>query len=182
MNSKAKQLKRIAKEKSLGEFDCLYKEPGLAKIPQIGKIELYKTFLMFTEAFSSKQRRKMKHRDLMFVDARSRVTMSMYCKRSGEFSVQFVDNSECFERCESFRGERERESVFFVCAMISMFLFFVLFSAASLLCFFVCVCFDRDRCLVRFQIRRRDAALRRRMGREDGEELVFGTRSTMINC
>ena len=114
MNSKAKQLKRMAKEKSLGEFDCLYKEPGLAKIPQIGKIELYKTFLMFTEAFSSKQRRKMKQRDLMFVDARSRVTMSMYCKRSGEFSVQFVDNSECFERCESFRGERERERFFCV--------------------------------------------------------------------
>jgi hypothetical protein len=147
MNSKAKQLKRMAKEKSLGEFDCLYKEPGLAKIPQIGKIELYKTFLMFTEAFSSKQRRKMKHRDLMFVDARSRVTMSMYCKRSGEFSVQFVDNSECFERCESFRGERERERFF--CVRDDFDVSFFRFVFCGVFVVFFCVCLFRSRSMSR---------------------------------
>ena len=130
-----------SREPTLGTYDCLYKEPKPRKeqtstvlrppaLPQIGKLTIHRTFVIFNSSFSQVSR-KLKHRDLVRVDATSRISLILVGKEtkskrikkkgSGEangenndekngssatayeiddnvFQLQFVDNTECFER------------------------------------------------------------------------------------
>ena len=127
------------REPTLGTYDCLYKEPAKPRdeedtarsasvlrppaLPQIGKLTIHRTFVIFDSSFSQVSR-KLKQRDLVRVDATSRISLILVGKETKSkrkkkkggseekngssatayenddnvFQLQFVDNTECFER------------------------------------------------------------------------------------
>ena len=129
-----------SREPTLGTYDCLYKEPAKPRddeedtarsasvlrppaLPQIGKLTIHRTFVIFNSSFSQVSR-KLKQRDLVRVDATSRISLILVGKETKSkrkkkkggseekngssatayenddnvFQLQFVDNTECFER------------------------------------------------------------------------------------
>ena len=86
-----------SREPTLGTYDCLYKEPAKPRdeedtamsasvlrppaLPQIGKLTIHRTFVIFNSSFSQVSR-KLKQRDLVRVDATSRISLILVGKET----------------------------------------------------------------------------------------------------
>ena len=110
-NASSKKQSRFAssREPVLGAYDCLYKDEK-SSIPQIGKFVIHRSFVVFTSTFNANATRRLKQRDFSRVDATSKIRLILYEKEKkaknstaaaaapASFQLQFVDNTECFER------------------------------------------------------------------------------------
>ena len=115
-NASSKKQSRFAssREPVLGAYDCLYKDEK-SSIPQIGKFVIHRSFVVFTSTFNANATRRLKQRDFSRVDATSKIRLILYEKEKKKkkvktaenstaaaappsFQLQFVDNTECFER------------------------------------------------------------------------------------
>jgi len=116
-NASSKKQSRFAssREPVLGAYDCLYKDEK-SSIPQIGKFVIHRSFVVFTSTFNANATRRLKQRDFSRVDATSKIRLILYEKEKQKkkvktaenstaaatappsFQLQFVDNTECFER------------------------------------------------------------------------------------
>ena len=127
-NASSKKQSRFAssREPVLGAYDCLYKDEK-SSIPQIGKFVIHRSFVVFTSTFNANATRRLKQRDFSRVDATSKIRLILYEKEKQKkkvktaenstaaaaappsFQLQFVDNTECFERLvKKWKLERGR--------------------------------------------------------------------------